>query len=92
MVKKLKTEVNPGLKQFFDSVILPWSGTCPTRLTRQQSGTFHEEDFEDLTKQDLEWTKRRLFGGYCFDLGYLVMKGTTIDKRQKLIFIKNISI
>ena len=46
----------------------PFSGPRPTRSTREQSGAVDEEDFEDFTELDPEWTKRRLFGKYCWDL------------------------
>ena len=75
-VKKFKLQVEPGLKQFFESVISTFSGPRPTRSTRQQSGAIDEEDFEDVTELDPEWTKRRLFGRYCWDLGYLVVEGS----------------
>jgi hypothetical protein len=77
--KKFKIQVEPGLKEFYTTVVIPLSGPRPTRSTRQQSGAANaEEDLEDdFTELDPEWTKRRLFGRYCWDLGYSVTKGST---------------
>jgi hypothetical protein len=82
--KKFKVQVEPGLQQFFESVIIPLSGPRPTRSTREKSGAVDKEDFEDFTELDPEWTKRRLFGKYCWDLGYSVKKGsgTKVLKRE----------
>jgi hypothetical protein len=70
-----KLQVEPGLQQFFKSVILPLSGPCPTHSTKEHSGAINKEDFEDFTKQDLEWRNRQLFGKYCWDLGFWYSKG-----------------
>jgi hypothetical protein len=58
--------------------VLPLSGPCPTHLTRQQSGAT-VEDVEDTSELDPEWTKRQLFGRYCFNLGYTVTKGSSME-------------
>jgi hypothetical protein len=78
-------QVEPGLKEFYASVVLPLSGLHPTCSTRQQSGAADaEEDLEDaFTKLDPEWTKRQLFGRYCWDLGNLVTKGSTMEVKRR---------
>jgi hypothetical protein len=79
--KQFKIQVEPSLKEFYTSVVLPLSGPLPTHSTRQQSGAADaEEDLEDdFTELDPEWTKRQLFGCYCWDLGFLVTKGSTME-------------
>ena len=70
--KKFKLDVEPGLRAFFERVVLPLSsGPRPTRVTREEYGAVarHSEDIKEL---DPEWTKRRLFGTHCYDLGYTV--------------------
>jgi hypothetical protein len=79
--KKFKVEVEPSLKEFYTSVVLPLSGPRPTRSTRQQLGAADAE--EDFTELDPEWTKRRLFGRYCWDLGYSVTKGSTMEVKRR---------
>jgi hypothetical protein len=69
--KTFKLEVEPGIKAFFETVVLPLSGPRPTRFTREASGAI-VRDLEDTLELDPEWTKRRLFGRYCYDLGYWV--------------------
>jgi hypothetical protein len=79
--KKFKNLVEPGLVEFYATVVLPLSGPCPTRLTRQQSGAT-VKDVEDTSELDPEWTKRQLFGRYCFDQGYTVTKGSSMEVRR----------
>jgi hypothetical protein len=74
--KKFKQEVEPGLEDFFRTVILPLSGPRPTRATAEESGAVIR-DSEDTLELDPEWTKRRLFGKYCFDLGYTVKQSAS---------------
>jgi hypothetical protein len=71
-----KNLVEPGLMEFYATVVLPLSGPHPTCLTCQQVGAT-VEDFEGTSELDLEGTKRQLFGRYCFDLRYTVMKGSS---------------
>jgi hypothetical protein len=52
-------------------------------LTRQQAGAVEEADFEDISELDLEWTKRQLFGRYCFDQGYSVRKESTVKIKRR---------
>jgi hypothetical protein len=69
--KKFKEEFAPGLKEFFESAALPLSGPRPTRFTRQESGAVARDS--EVTKElDPGWTKRRLFGKHCCDLGCTV--------------------
>ncbi len=70
-LKKYKEEVKPGLIGFFQNVILPLLGQHPTRATAEDYGAVIW-DSEDTLELDPEWTKRRLFGRYCYDLGYTV--------------------
>jgi hypothetical protein len=83
--KKFKQDVEPGLKAFFATVVLPLSGPRPTRFTRQESGAI-TRDSEDMKELDPEWTKRRLFGRYCYDLGFNVEQSASgavkIHKRE----------
>jgi hypothetical protein len=81
--RRFKTEVEPGLKDFFSTVVLPLSGPRPTRWTRQESGAVDEADFEDVSELDPEWTKRRLFGRYCFDLGHHVTKASSMQVTKR---------
>ncbi len=74
--KKFKEEVEPGLVNFFEKVVLPLSGPRPTRDTAEESGAVMR-DSEDTLELDPEWTKRRLFGKYCFDLGYSVKQSAS---------------
>jgi hypothetical protein len=69
--KKYKEEVEPGLVEFFQKVVVPLSGPRPTRATAEESGAVIR-DSKDTLELDPEWTKRRLFGKYCYDLGYTV--------------------
>jgi hypothetical protein len=81
---KFKCEVEPGLKLFFKTVVIPLSGpglTCPKR---QQSGAIEESDFEGTSKLDPEGMKRRLFGQNCFDQGYLVRKESTMKIKRRV--------
>ena len=80
---KFKNEVEPGLQDFFARIVLPLSGPRPCRPTRQQSGPIKKEDFEDTSELDPEWTKRRLFGLYCFDLGHTVTKESNIRVKRR---------
>jgi hypothetical protein len=87
--KKFKNEVEPGLKEFYTNVVFPLSGPRPTRSTRQQSGAAYTEaqdldEEDDFTELDPEWTKRRLFGRYCFDLGYSVTKGSIVEVKRRV--------
>jgi hypothetical protein len=80
---KFRNEVEPGLKEFFDTVVIPLSGSRPTSLTREQSGAIGVDFLdEDLTELDPEWTKRRLFGRYCYDLGYSVTKRSSMKVKR----------
>jgi hypothetical protein len=74
--KKFKREVEPGLVNFFATVVVPLSGPRPTRATAEESGAVIR-DSEDTLELDPEWTKRRLFGKYCFDLGYSVKQSAS---------------
>jgi hypothetical protein len=74
--KKFKLEVEPGLMDFFKKVVVPLSGPRPTRATAEESGAVIR-DSEDTLELDPEWTKRRLYGKYCFDLGYSVTQSAS---------------
>jgi hypothetical protein len=83
--KKFKEQVEPGLVHFFETVVVPLSGPRPTRATAEESGAVIR-DSEDTLELDPEWTKRRLFGKYCFDLGFTVKQSASgavkITERQ----------
>jgi hypothetical protein len=82
--RKFKLKVEPALIEFFETVVKPLSGPRPTRSTRQASGAIDVRDYEDTSELDPEWTKRRLFGRYCYDLGYAVSKGSVmVIKKRK---------
>jgi hypothetical protein len=72
--KRFKEEVEPGLLEFFNTVVVPLSGARPSRATAENSGAVIR-DYENTLELDPEWTKRRLFARYCYDLGYHVIQG-----------------
>jgi hypothetical protein len=74
--KKFKEEVEPGLLNFFETVVLPLSGPRPTRAMAEESGAVMR-DSEDTLELDPEWMKRRLLGKYCFNLGYSVKQSAS---------------
>ena len=63
--KKFKLEVEPGLKEFFESVALSLSGPRPTCFAREECGAA-TRDAEDRKELDPEWTERCLFEKCCF--------------------------
>jgi hypothetical protein len=74
--KKFKLETEPGLKAFFETVVLPLSGPRPTRFTREASGAVIR-DLEEIKELDPEWTERHIYGKYCYDLGRTVLQSAS---------------
>jgi hypothetical protein len=73
---KYKEEVEPGLVDFFEKVVVPLPGPRPTRATADESGAVIR-DSEYTLELDPEWTKQRLLGKYCYDLGYTVKQSAS---------------
>jgi hypothetical protein len=53
--KKFKEQVEPGLVNFFKTVVVPLSGPRPIRATAEESGAIIR-DSEDTLGLDPEWT------------------------------------
>jgi hypothetical protein len=80
--KTFKNLVEPGLMEFYATVVLPLSRLRPTHLAWQQLDAT-VEDIEDISELKPEWTKRQLLGRYCFDLRYTVKNGSSMEVRRQ---------